>query len=454
MSLKLVRGLGLLDASSLVIGTIIGTGVFLKTAVMAQSVGSPMMVMIAWVVAGLLSLAGALTYAELGSLFPHAGGEYVYLREGYGKLPAFLYGWMRFWIASPGTIAAYAVGAATFLEGFIPLQHLGGRVGVALEMILFFSFLNCLTVSFGGKLQSFMTVLKVLMIVSVTFGIFFFSSSGSWVHWSGEGAAKGWQGFEVFGGAILAAMWAYDGWNNLPMVAGEVKNPQRNIPLSLLLGMFVILLVYGAVNLAYFYALPFSEVLNSNSSQFPDALPVATKATQTFLGGFGVKFISIAFVFSAVGAMNGSILTGARVPYAMAADGLFFKQLAKVSAATQVPVWSVLIQGLLACVLAVSGTFDQLTDYVIFASWIFYGTVTSLVFVFRKKLPNAERVYKTWGYPAVPAIFVFLAALLLVNTVVTAPTASLIGLVMILAGVPVYFVFRRREGAREWITSG
>jgi APA family basic amino acid/polyamine antiporter len=442
MTEKLVRGLGLIDASSLVVGTIIGTGVFLKTAVMAQELGSPFWVMSAWIFAGILSLAGALTYAELGGLFPQAGGEYVFLREGYGRLPAFLYGWMRFWIASPGTIAAYAVGAATFLGGCISLDFVGGRVGCAVLMITFFSLLNCLTVTFGGRLQSFMTLLKVVMMAAVIIGIFFFSNTGGWHHWSSH-ISEGTASWGAFGASVLAAMWAYDGWNNLPMIAGEVRNPERNVPLSLVAGMFVILFIYGLVNLAYFYAMPFAEILSSNSSSFPDALPVATKATETFMGDFGIKFISLAFVFSALGAMNGSILTGSRVPYAMAVDGLFFSKLASVSKVTQVPVWSVLAQGLLSCVLAFSGTFDQLTDYVIFASWIFYGTVTSLVFVFRKKYGKVKREYSTWGYPWVPAIFVFLAALLLINTLITSPRGSCIGLAMILAGVPVYKLFHR-----------
>jgi APA family basic amino acid/polyamine antiporter len=444
MSKELVRGLTLVDAASIVVGSIIGTGVFLKTSTMAGLVGSPWMVLIIWVVAGLLSLAGALAYAELGSLMPDVGGEYVYLKEGYGDLYAFLYGWMRFWIGSPGTIAAYAVGAMTFMNSAVDLTFIGGRASAAVIIIIIFSSINCLSVAFGGRLNSIMTGLKLLMIIGLSVGIFFFSDTASVSHFSeSTPGLTGFAGWSAFGSATLAALWAYDGWNNLPMVAGEIKNPQKNIPLSLGLGMLTILAIYCVANVSYFYALPFTEILTANSDAFPDALPVGTKAAMTFLGQSGVTVLSAAFVFSALGAMNGSIMTGARVPYAMAKDGLFFKQLANVNDATLVPVASIVVQGIASMIMALSGTFDQLTNYVIFSAWIFYAMVTGVVFVLRKRLPNAPRSYKTFGYPVVPIIFIVLAILLLVNTVIESPKESCIGLAFILTGIPVYFIFKK-----------
>ncbi|WP_408095892.1 APC family permease [Peredibacter sp. HCB2-198] len=446
MSKELVRGLTLVDAASIVVGSIIGTGVFLKTATMSSLVGSPGMVLVIWVVAGLLSLAGALAYSELGTLMPDAGGEYIYLKEGYGDIWAFLYGWMRFWIGSPGSIAAYAVGGMTFLSGAVDLSIVGGRASASVIVIILFSSLNCLSVAFGGRLQAIMTGLKILIIVGLSAGIFLFSSGGSFSHFTETTPAiSGFTGWSAFGAATLAALWAYDGWNNLPMVAGEIKNPQKNIPLSLGLGMLVILAIYCVANVAYFYALPFTEVLSSNSDAFPNAYPVATKAAMTFLGTSGITILSAAFVFSALGAMNGSILAGARVPYAMAKDGLFFKQLANVNDVTLVPVVSIIIQGIVSMLLALSGTFDQLTNYVVFSSWIFYAMVTGVVFVLRKRRPDAHRSYKTLGYPVVPIIFIVLALLLLVNTVWTSPRESLIGLAFILSGVPVFFLFKRKN---------
>lgn len=443
---KLVRGLTLTDSIALVVGTIIGTGVFLKTATMTQTLGSPVWVLIAWVVGGALSLTGALAYAELGSLMPEAGGEYVYLREGYGDLWAFLYGWMRFWIGAPGSIAAYAVGAMTFASSLIDLDTFGGKSLCAVVVILFFSLLNCFSVAFGGKLNSFITGLKLFMIFSLSLGLFFFSNGASWSHlFESAPNVTGFIGWSAFGSAVLSALWAYDGWNNLSMVAGEIQNPKRNIPLSFTIGLFIILLIYGLTNVAYFYALPISDILTANSSSFPDALPVATKAALTFLGTSGVALLSAAFVFSALGAMNGSIMTGARVPFAMASDGLFFKTLSRVSKKSSVPVASILVQASVAIVLALSGTFDQLTDYVVFAAWIFYAMVTSVVFRLRKLRPEAERQYKALGYPVLPAIFILLGGLLLINTLYTSPRSSLIGLGFILSGVPVFYYFKKKK---------
>jgi APA family basic amino acid/polyamine antiporter len=441
---KLVRGLTLTDSIALVIGTILGTGVFLKTATMAQTMGNPTWVLIAWVVGGLLSLTGALAYAELGSIMPDAGGEYVYLKEGYGELWGFLYGWMRFWIGSPGSIAAYAVGAMTFASGMVDLSFIGGKTVAAILIIAFFSVLNCFSVAFGGKLNSIMTGLKLFMILGITIGIFLFAKDVSWSHFSeSTPGVEGFIGWSAFGSAVLAALWAYDGWNNLSMVAGEIKNPQKNIPLSFGIGLLVILGIYALSNVAYFYALPFSEVLTSNSGNFPDALPVATKAALSFLGTSGVTILSAAFVFSALGAMNGSILTGARVPYAMANDGLFFKQLANVNEKSNVPVASIMVQACVSILLAVSGSFDQLTDYVVFSAWIFYAMVTGVVFTMRKRRPDIQRDYKTFGYPVLPAIFIILGVLLLINTVYTSPTSTMIGLGFILAGIPVFYVFKK-----------
>lgn len=444
MSKELVRGLTLVDAASIVVGSILGTGVFLKTSTMSSLVGSPGMVLLIWVFAGLLSLAGALAYSELGSLMPDAGGEYVYLKVGYGDMWAFLYGWMRFWIGSPGSIAAYAVGAMTFMSSAVDLSIVGGRSAAAVIIIIVFSSINCLSVAFGGRLQSIMTALKLLIIIALCAGIFFMSDTASFSHFSETSPGfSGFNGWAAFGSATLAALWAYDGWNNLPMVAGEIKNPQKNIPLSLGLGMLVILAIYCVANVAYFYALPFTEIITSNSDSFPDALPVATKAAMTFLGTSGITILSAAFVFSALGALNGSIMTGARVPYAMAKDGLFFKSLANVNDVTLVPVVSIIIQGIVSMLLALSGTFDQLTNYVVFSAWIFYAMVTGVVFVLRRRIPNAPRSYKTFGYPVVPVIFIVVAVLLLINTVMESPKESTIGLLFILAGVPVYFVFKK-----------
>ena len=458
---ELVRGLSLRDTTALVVGTIIGTGVFLKTSKMAQAVGSPELVLLAWLAAGILSLAGALTYAELGAMLPKAGGEYIYLRAAYGNLVAFLFGWMRIVVGSTGSIAIFGVAFATFLSALVPLKtvwaeksfmllgqtihwQFGEKQIVAVGIIFLFSVINCLRVVFGGRIQSVLTLAKVLGIAVIIIGVFFFAPAATWENLRAPAGAAAWSGFSAFGAAMLAALWAFDGWNNMPMVAGEVKDPGRNIPRALIIGVVIVLLVYGLANLAYFYALPFEEILTSNSTAHRDALPVAGKAAQTFMGTHGPALVSIAFILSTLGALYGSILTSARIPYAMARDGLFFSHFAELSKRAAVPVAAIFLQATWASVLAISGTFDQLTDYVVFAGWMFYAATTAAVFVLRKKMPDAPRPYRTLGYPVVPLLFVAVAIWLIVNTLLTSPVEAGAGLVLIALGLPVY-VWQRRS---------
>ncbi len=306
---QLIRGLTLTGTTALVIGTVIGTGVFLKAAPMAQGVGTPTLVMVAWVAAGFLTLAGALTYAELGAMLPHAGGEYVYLRHSYGDASAFLFGWQRFIVAGSASIAALGAGFAVFLSTFLPLNQVwaerkftlfdqtinwqfGSKQLVAVGAILLLSALNCLTVAFGGKVQSVLTVLKIAGLAVVIGGVFFFAPTVTWSNLATPAGTPAWSGFAAFGVAMLAALWAYDGWNNMPMAAGEVQQPGRNIPRALVGGMIVVMLIYCLANLAYFYALPLGEVVTSNSTAHRDALPVASKAAQSFLGESGGRFVA------------------------------------------------------------------------------------------------------------------------------------------------------------------
>jgi APA family basic amino acid/polyamine antiporter len=459
---ELVRGLTLRDATALVVGTIIGTGVFLKTARMAQAAGSPELVLFAWIAAGLLSLAGALTYAELGAMLPKAGGEYVFLQTAYGDLPAFLFGWMRIVVGSSGSIASFGVAFALFLSAFIPLDavwlrksfeifgiHIDWQFGikqiVAVGIILFFSVLNCARVVFGGRVQSILTFGKVLGIAAIVIGVFFFAPNATWENFRAPAGSASWCGFSAFGAAMLAALWAFDGWNNMPMVSGEVRNPGRNIPLALVLGMGIVLLVYAAINLAYFYALPFSEVVTSSSSLYGNSPPVVSKTAATFLGSFGSKFVSVAVLLSVIGVLNGSILTSARIPFAMARDGLFFSKFAALGEKSAVPVAAILLQGTWASLLSLSATFDQLTDGVVFAGMIFYASCCFAVIVLRKKMPDAPRPYRTFGYPIVPLLFVVVAVWLLFNTLKTSPAESRIGLVLIALGLPLYFWQRRKR---------
>jgi APA family basic amino acid/polyamine antiporter len=395
-------------------------------------------------------------------MMPDAGGEYVYLRKSYGEASAFLFGWQRFIVAGSASVASLGAGIGIFLSAFLPLGavwaerkfnflgqtinwQFGAKQLVAVGVILLLTAINCLTVAFGGKVQSALTILKIAGIAFLAGGIFFASKTATWSHLATPQNSANWSGFAVFGVAMLAALWGYDGWNNMPMAAGEVRDPGRNIPRALIYGMIIVMAIYCLLNLCYFYALPLGEVLTSNSTSHREALPVSAKAAQTFLGEYGGRLISVVFVVSAVGALNGSILSNARVPYAMARDGLFFDRMGALSKSTKVPVFSIVIQGIWSSVLAISGTFDQLTDCLLFASWIFYGLVTSSVFVLRRKMPNAERPYKTLGYPIIPFVFVLVAVWLIINTLFSRPVESVVGLGLIVIGLPLYFYFKAQQ---------
>ena len=455
----LVRGLTATDTTALVVGTVIGSGVFLKTAVMTQDLGTPVLVLAAWVAAGLLSLAGALSYAELGAMLPAAGGEYVYLKKSYGETAAFLFGWQRFIVAGSASIASLGSGFAIFLAAFLPLNavwvrrelsllgqtidwQFGPRQLVAVGAILFLSVLNCFAVAFGGKVQSALTVLKIGGIAFVVLGIFLFSGSADWSHLRAPAGTAAWSGWAAFGTAMLAALWAYDGWNNMPMAAGEVQNPGRNIPRALIGGMLVVMAIYCLANLAYFYALPVAEVVTSNSTRHRAALPVASKAASTFLGEYGGKLVAVAFVVSAFGALNGSILSNARVPYAMARDRLFFAKMADLSERTRVPVWAL---GSRRCGRACSPFRARSTSSPTACSSRPGSSTASSrprSSSSARKMPEAARPYRTPGYPVVPAVFVLVSAWLVVNTLIEKRVESVTGLVLILAGLPLFYWFR------------
>jgi APA family basic amino acid/polyamine antiporter len=460
---ELARALSLRDAIALVL-TVIGTGVFLKTATMSQLVGSPSTVLLAWLAAGLLSLAGALTYAELAAMMPKAGGEYVFLREAYGDLLAYLFGWSSLMLIASGGLAAVSTALASFLAAFVPLDavwvtrdlHLLGQVVhwrfgvqqvVAVAVILLFAWVNSRGTGVGARVQWVATVAKLGGIAIIVLGAFFLSNTGSWEHLKIPPEQPIASGMGAFGAAMIAALWAYHGWSNVPMMAGEIEKPERNVPRALIYGMLIVIVVYLITNLAYFYALPFAEILTSNSTAFRDELPVAAKAAQAFWS-HGAQIVSLAFIIAAIGALNGITMMNARVPFAMARDGLFFRFLGILSPKSQVPVNAIWFQAIWACLLALSGTFDQITTPLIFGVWVFAALVGSSLFILRQKLPAAPRRYRTPGYPVVPALFVLLALWLVVNTLVAYPVESVAGLVLMALGLPFYFYFR----ASGWIT--
>ncbi|HZO23250.1 MAG TPA: amino acid permease [Steroidobacteraceae bacterium] len=454
------RGLTLLHAASLVVGITIGTGIFLKSAVMAQAVGSPALVLGAWIVAGVIALFGALSFAELGALLPRAGGEYVYLRAAFGEIPGFLYVFNSFLVGG-ASISAYGAAVAIFLGDIYHLGdvwfsrtvhlfgatytlELGMRQLVAVAVIVFFAAINCAGVLLGGRVQTVLTAAKVVSVVAVAGGVFLFSASADWHHLASS-AGSGGGGLSGFGAAMFAALWAYSGWQFLPMAASEVQKPERNLPRAIIGGTLLVLAIYLLINVAYLYALPFEEVSTSNSTAYPQAPSVAARAVQTFLGVRAAPIAAVIFLVSSIGALNGTILGRARVPFAAARDGLFFEQFGRLNPATRVPVISIVWVSVWAVLLAASGTFDQLTNMAVLSYAIFWIPVVLAVIVLRRKLPDAPRTYRVWGYPFVPLAFVLVMAWIGVNELVTRPLESAATLILILLGLPLYPVFRRRR---------
>jgi APA family basic amino acid/polyamine antiporter len=445
---ELKRELGIWGAASIVVGTVIGSGIFLVPKSMVQNVGSAEMVIFVFVFGGLLSLAGALTYAELSAAMPEAGGEYVYLREAYGPFFAFLYGWTQMWVAKSGSIATLATAFFTYMANFFPalegviteidLPLLGvltiktGQI-FAMVVIGLLGWLNYFGVRVGGNVQVGVTVVKVgLIALLIVAGLTF--SGGNVANFSSSIPAPG--GVPGFFAALVAALWAYDGWNNVSMVSSEIKNPQRNLPLALIYGTVAVMAIYILANLAYFYVLPASGVAGSDR--------VAAAMMRQVWGAGGANAVSVAAMISIFAALNGSILTGARVPYAMARDRLFFRSIGDVHPKYFTPANSIIALTAWSMLLILSGGYDQLFTYVIFASWILYGMATASVLVLRRKRPEMPRPYRALGYPVVPIIFVLVAAALILSTLQKSPRESLLGLGIMATGIPFYWYWKRK----------
>ena len=470
----LIRGLGLLAAASVIIGNVIGTGVFLKARVMTCNVGDPNWVIAAWIAAGLLSLAGALTYAELTAMKPEAGGPYVFLRDAFGRIWSFLFGWTQLLIIRTGSQAAVAVVFAIALNDYLGggLRHVLIETSifglpwtvtslelVAIMVIAIFTTLNCLSVSISGYIATVLTGVKIGLVIFVGLGAFLWVTGGSFDHFSMastggtcEGVAESvrygsleYTFLAGFAAAMLGALWGYDGWDNLSFVAGEVKEPGRNLPIAIIGSVMLIILLYVIVQIASFYVLdPVSVASVSETGSV--GMAVVSKFfggdPATFATGVAIAIFTMGLMLSSLGTLHTSILSNSRIPYAMAQDGVMFKLFSKLSV-HRVPVNAVIFQGVWATVLALSGSFDTLTDYVIFASWIFYAMITLSIFVFRKREPDTERPYRAWGYPIVPVIFLLVTGWLLINTLMTATVQSFIGIGMILLGLPVYWYLNK-----------
>jgi len=450
----LKRDLGIWSAAAIVVGTVIGSAIFIVPHDMIRSVGSPAMVFVVWVVGGMLSLFGALSYAELAAALPEAGGEYVFLREAYGPLWAFVYGWTQLFVAKSGSIATLATGFFIYLGNFrpelnavwtvIPLplgesgQPLEIRYGqlLAMAVIVVLAVLNYFGVKVGGDVQVAVTLVKVGLIIAII-AVGLGSGHGTVANYHTSIPSPG--GIAGFFAALVAALWAYDGWNNVSMVASEVHHPQRNLPRALILGTLTVIAIYLLANLAYFYVLPAAGVAASDR--------VAAESMRQILGATGANAVSIAAMISIFAALNGSILSGSRVPFAMARDGLFFRRVAFVHPKHRTPTVSILILSAWGALLVLSGRYSQLYTYVIFASVILYGMATASVIVLRFKRPDLPRPYRTLGYPILPIVFVLAITCLVISTLLKSPRESLMGVALVSLGLPFYFYWKRKQAA-------
>jgi len=469
---SLTRKIGLWSATSIVIGSVIGSSIFMKPATMASQLGSPVMIIIVWIVAGIISMFGAMAYAELGTMFPETGGQYMYLRYAFGDFIAYLYGWSSIIVINTASIAAIAFVCASYAGYFIPLPHYSlatehsvifhiplvgdilplqnfGVKLLAIGIILVLTLINYLSVRLGNTVQFIATVLKTAVILLLVFGILF-SGKGNvqnFITDSPDFHLSGWKLLIAFMSATTGAFAAYDGWNNLNMVAGEIKDPGKNITRSLIMGLWICIIVYVLVTLSYMYVLPMEVMAKSPL--------VASDAAAVVMGTAGGTVIAILIVISTFGTTSVNLFTNARVVFAMAETKIFFKTAGQVHPKFRTPGNAIIILGLWSCLLVLSGSFDILADMFIFMGWVFYGLVIIGLFILRKKMPQAERPYRAWGYPLVPFVFILFTIIYIATTLYndidnyvsgrSLMINSVFGLLLTAIGIPLYFYFKRKN---------
>ncbi|MBT3478492.1 MAG: amino acid permease [Candidatus Marinimicrobia bacterium] len=433
---KLNRVLSLMDATMINAGGIIGSGIFMVPATVALYTASSSLFFMVWILGGIVSLFGALSVAELAAAMPKAGGQYVYLSKAYGPVWGYLYGWTAAAVINTASMAAVGVAGAEYLRFFFPLTNLEVK-GIAIITIVLLTIMNIIDVKSSARFQNTLTIGKVSAIIGIIV-LGFTLDGGSAQNFSPLFSDK--SAFSLIGPlglAMVAVLWTFDGWIFVTYVAGEVKEPQRNIPLSLIFCMVIVVSVYLAINAVLVYVLGFDQMIVSGS--------VVSDAASVFLGGNGATIVTLIIVISLFGGNNVNVLTSARIIYAMAKDNRFFKSTGQIHPKFKTPSNALIIQCIWAIILTFSGTFNQLITYIIFASWIFYGMSAGAVIILRKKMPDMERPYKTPFYPWIPIVFVLFAIILTVNTIMEAPRDAAIGTILILAGLPLYYYWKKND---------
>jgi len=433
----LPRKLGLLDALSIVIGIVIGAGIFLVPNLVARELKSPAAILSVWVFAGVISFFGALACAELGASFPATGGQYVFLREAWGPLVGFLCGWSMFVVARTAQVAWMAVTLALYVSYFLPLSNVASKL-LGLAALALFTGVNYWGVTAGAMVQKVFTLAKVAGLLVII---------ASALLWGGAKASplsSTASGFSVsaFGVALIACVLACDGWVQLSFVAGEIRNPQRNILLALALGSAICTVIYVLANVAYMRVLSIPEIAASDH--------VGASVAERVLGHAGGSLVTVIILMSIIGTLNGCFLTSPRIYFAQARDGLFFRRFGNVHPRHQTPAFAIVAQALWAAVLLLSGSYESLVDYAMFAIWLSYGAMVAGVIVLRIQRPDLPRPYRMWGYPTTAVLFLAITAWFLGNMIVTRPVPSLIGLLFILTGIPIYFFWARGATANSF----
>jgi APA family basic amino acid/polyamine antiporter len=456
---SLVRGLTLIPATALIVTNVIGTGVFVKARVMTCNVGTPWMVLLAYLVAGVLTLGGALTFAELSAMMPRSGGQYNFIGAAFGRVWAFLYGWMETLLDGAASIAAVAIVFVIFLNDLLggklsPLQVQLFTVGTIVAVTL----LTLASMHTNGLLATVITALKVVLVAGIGVSCFEFSD-GSWMHFAESGAAGACEGVSAgarlgltgFGAAVIGALWSYNGWADISFVAEEVREPGRTLPRALIGGSVLIIGLYLLVNAGYFYALEPQAVAN-----VPEASSVAGVVMVRMLGAGGASLLTVGMMLSTFGALHSLSLAVARIPFAMARDGLLPRAFATISPWARVPSHAILLLGACAIGFAFSGAFDVLTDLIVFMLLLFNGLAVASVYVLRRSLPDAVRPYRVWGYPMVPTLYLLATAYLMINTLLATPGRALAGVGIVALGLPLYAYYARRlptSRAEDWLVA-
>ena len=432
---ELRRELTLLDSTMINAGTMIASAIFIVPATIALHAQGSALTVIVWVVGGLVSLMGALAIAELGAAMPEAGGQFVYLRAAYGPVWGFLYGWGAFMVINTASIAAIAVAFAQYLGYFFPLSDAEIKI-VAMLSTVVLTTLNCFGLKMGAWTQNVFTFLKMAALAGIVM-VSFVLKGGAVENFTPFFPAQSFSSLlGPLGLAMVAALWAYDGWIEITYVGSEVKNPQRNLPLSIIFSTLIVMVLYVLISIACVYVL--------SVEMMAQAKLVAAEAATKMIGPQGAALVTIAILISTLGSNNGIVFTAARIPYAMAKEKLFFQSMGQVHKKYRVPMVALIVQGVWACILTASGRYDQLYTYVVFVSWLFYAMSCGAVIVLRHKAPNMPRPYKTWGYPVVPVIFILFAIWLMLNTIVEAPRDAAIGVGIMLSGLPIYFYWKKK----------